>query len=132
MASIFLDSLASDIEQLEKMNRIAAQLTPAQRRSLGLREIQSLVIAPSQRIDGIAARFLDTLPRPVRALFEVVGANTPGGAALASYLLFERPFTCELIDLGVADTMARREEVLAFLTYSGTIPPPNAPRVVVS
>ncbi len=132
MASIFLDSLASDIEQLDKMNRISAQLTPAQRRSLRLREIQSLVIAPSQRIDGIAARFLDTLPRPVRALFEVVGANTPGGAALASYLLFERPFTSELIDLGVADTLARRDEVLAFLTYSGTVPPPNAPRVVVS
>jgi len=131
LASIFLDSLASDIEQLDKMNRIAAQLTAAQRRVLGLREVQSLVIAPSRRIDGIAAEFLGALPRPVRALFEVVGANTPGGAALASYLLFERPFTCALIDLGVADTMARRDEVLAFLTYSGEVPPPGAPNVVV-
>lgn len=118
LASIFLDALATDIEQLEKLNRIAALLTPQQRQDLNLRQIESLVIAPSERIDGIAARYLDTLPRPVRALFEVVGANQVGGAALASYLLFERPFTRELIDLGVADAMKQRDEVLAFMTQS--------------
>jgi NTE family protein len=37
------------------------------------------------------------------------------GAALASYLLFEAPYTRELMALGEADTMARQEEVVGFL-----------------
>ena len=41
------------------------------------------------------------------------------GAALASYLLFESPYTRELVALGVADTMARRDEVLVFFGWGG-------------
>ena len=114
MASIFLDALASDIERLEKMNWIAAGLTSEQRHVFNLRRVESLVIAPSQRIDGIAAEHTDALPRPVRALLEVLGARGPNGAALASYLLFEAPFTRALIDLGEADARARRDAVLSF------------------
>src|SRR5471030_98210 len=36
------------------------------------------------------------------------------GAALASYLLFESTYTCELIRLGQRDTQARKADVLAF------------------
>ena len=39
------------------------------------------------------------------------------GAALASYLLFEAPYTRELIALGVADTMSRRDEVVGFFGW---------------
>jgi NTE family protein len=44
-----------------------------------------------------------------------VGATDARGAALASYLLFESSYTRELIDLGLTDTLARRDEVIAFL-----------------
>ena len=40
------------------------------------------------------------------------------GAALASYLLFEAPYTRELIALGVKDTMARVDEVRTFFDWS--------------
>jgi NTE family protein len=131
LASIFLDALATDIERLEKMNHIAAALTAAQSRALNLRTIESLVIAPSERLDGIAANYIGALPRPVRALLEVLGANRGNGAALASYLLFESAYTRVLIDLGCSDTLARSERVLDFLTDRLGPAPSHAPKVVV-
>lgn len=131
LASIFLDALATDIERLEKMNHIAATLTAAQSRALSLRPIESLVIAPSQRLDGIAANYIGALPRPVRALLEVLGANRGNGAALASYLLFESAYTRVLIDLGCSDTLARSEQVLSFLTDRHGPAPSHVPKVVV-
>ncbi|MCX8005568.1 MAG: patatin-like phospholipase family protein, partial [Burkholderiaceae bacterium] len=79
LSSIFLDALATDIERLEKMNRIAAMLSPAQQRALNLRTVESLVIAPSQRLDALAADYIGALPAPVRALLEVLGAHRGSG-----------------------------------------------------
>jgi NTE family protein len=57
----------------------------------------------------------------VRALLRGVGVGGEGesarGSALASYLLFEAPFTRELIALGEADTLARRDEVVRFFAW---------------
>ena len=39
------------------------------------------------------------------------------GAALASYLLFEAAYTRELMALGVADTVQRRDDVIAFFGW---------------
>ena len=44
-----------------------------------------------------------------------IGAMNREGGALTSYLLFERPYTRTLIDMGYADTMARDTEVGDFL-----------------
>jgi NTE family protein len=119
MSSIFLDALAVDVERLERINRTLALLPLVARQETPLRHIQALVIAPSLRIDDIAARHQASLPAPVRALLRGAGVSGQGvearGAALASYLLFEAPYTRELMALGEADTLARREEVSAFL-----------------
>jgi NTE family protein len=131
MSTIFLDALATDIERLDRMNQIADSLTPVQQRALKLRPVESLVIAPSERLDGIAAAYVRSLPRPVRALLEVLGARRANGAALASYLLFESTYTRVLIDLGFSDTMARKDEVLDFLTERREQAPLHDPRVVV-
>ncbi len=122
LSSIFLDALAVDIERLQRINRTLALLPPHAHAHAALRPIDVLVIAPSQRIDDIAARHLHALPRPVRALLRGVGVRDPNGrpasgGALASYLLFEAPFTRELIALGERDTLARRDEVAAFFGW---------------
>ena len=121
LSNIFLDALAVDVERLQRINNTLALLSPEVRAASNLRPIDVLVIAPSQRLDDIAARHLGSLPTPVRALLRGVGVSGQGsdarGAALASYLLFEAPYTCELIALGVADTLARRDEVIGFFGW---------------
>ena len=121
LSSIFLDALAVDVERLERINRTLALLPPEARAATPLRPVQALVIAPSQRLDEIAARHQAALPRPVRTLLRGVGVTGQGrnarGTALASYLLFEAPFTCELMDLGESDTLARADEVSRFFGW---------------
>jgi NTE family protein len=118
LSSIFLDSLAVDIERLLRINRTYALLSPEARSRTTLRTIDVLVIAPSQRLDDIAARHINSLPRAVRSLLSAVGVrgrngHEPSGAALASYLLFEAPYPGELIALGERDTLARRPKCFA-------------------
>ena len=114
MSSIFLDSLAMDVERLERINKTISLIPPEKRRESTLREIDVLVIAPSERLDTIAARHIHSLPRPVRALLGAIGATEAKGAALASYLLFEKSFTSELMRLGFSDVLKQRAEVLRF------------------
>ncbi len=127
MASIFLDALAVDIERMNRVNRTLALLPESVRHNTALRPMQSLVIAPSQRIDDIAARHVHHLPGPIRVLLAGAGVGKTGkqtqGSALASYLLFEAPFTQELMALGEADTLTRRSEVAAFFGWPDTPAP---------
>lgn len=121
MSSIFLDALAVDIERMQRVNSTLALLTPEQRAQTQLRPVDILVIAPSQRIDDIAARHLWALPPAVRAMLRAVGVYGTGrsarGTALASYLLFESSFTRELIHLGFTDALAKRDEVVDFFGW---------------
>ncbi|OYT84798.1 MAG: Patatin [Burkholderiales bacterium PBB6] len=123
MSSIFLDALAVDIERLQRVNRTLGLLTDEARAQSQLRPIDVLVIAPSQRLDDIAARHLEALPLAVRALLRGVGvsgadaATGARGSALASYLLFEADFTRELMALGEVDAMARKAEVCRFFGW---------------
>src|SRR3546814_2189303 len=90
-------------------------MTLGQRLATSLRSVKALVIAPSERIDDIAARHQKHLPRTVRALLRGVGSSSASsdlsGSALASYLLFEAPFTQEVMALGERDTLAQRQAV---------------------
>ncbi|MDD0817105.1 patatin-like phospholipase family protein [Curvibacter sp. HBC28] len=122
LSSIFLDALAVDVERLARINRTLSLLPPAALAQTPLRPVECLVIAPSQRLDDIAARHVGALPAPVRSLLHGVGVGRAGGpqtqgSALASYLLFEAPFTRELMALGRADAMARRDEVAQFFGW---------------
>jgi NTE family protein len=121
LSNIFLDALAVDVERLQRVNSTLALLPPEARTKTSLRPIDVLVIAPSQRLDDIAAKHLGSLPAPIRALLRGVGVSGRGddarGAALASYLLFESPYTRELMALGKSDTYKRRDEVMAFFGW---------------
>lgn len=114
LSSIFLDSLAADVERLQRVNHTLARIPEEARAAMPLRQVDLLTIAPSEQLDDIAARHTASLPAPVRTLLGALGALETRGAALASYLLFEASYTRELIRLGEHDTLARRDDVLAF------------------
>jgi NTE family protein len=127
MNSIFLDSLAVDLERLERINRTVSCSSPEALRKMGLtlHHVDVLVLTPSQPLDAIALKHIRHLPWTIRFLLRSIGAMRRGGANLASYLLFERGYCNELIELGYHDTLKRREEVEAFLA-GGLSPVPGA------
>ena len=126
LSSIFLDSLAVDVERMRRINRTLALLPDSALADTPLRPLEALVISPSRRLDEMAARHLHALPAPVRALLRGVGVGGKGddarGTALASYLLFEASYTRDLMALGEADTAARKDEVMRFFGWDMVTP----------
>ncbi len=121
LSNIFLDALAVDVERMRRINHTLSLLPEAALARTALRPIDVLVIAPSQRLDDLAAEYQKELPLPVRTLLRGMGVTGQGrdarGAALASYLLFEQPYTRALMALGETDVQARCDEVMAFFGW---------------
>lgn len=116
MDSVFIDSLDSDMERLQRINRTLERLPEETLRQAGipLRPIQTLVIAPSQDLAPMSGRHARSLPKVARFFFRRVGISSRKGSTVLSYLLFESGFTRELIELGYGDAMRQRDEILAF------------------
>lgn len=119
--STFIDNLESDLELLGRLNMLGKMLPEAQRKKqLGLSSVDVLVISPSKKIDEIAARHRHQLPASLRLFLRGPGATRASGGGVLSYLLFERSYCNELIELGYQDAMSKKEELLAFLDISPT------------
>jgi NTE family protein len=121
LSNIFLDALAVDVERMRRINRTLSLIPLEAQHASPLRPIELLVISPSQRLDEVAARHIDSLPVAVRTLLGGLGVSSKAsdvkGAALASYLLFESGYTRELMALGYADTLAQSDEVRNFFGW---------------
>jgi len=77
LSNIFLDALAVDVERLQRINATLKLLAPEALARTSLRPLEVLVIAPSQRLDDIAAKHIGSLPAPIRALLRGKTQGSP-------------------------------------------------------
>jgi NTE family protein len=114
--AVFLDSLDSDMERLERINATLSLLTDEQYARLKhrLRPIPLLALRPSRDLGRLAIEQYERFPRMLRHLLRGIGATGETGWDLVSYLAFEPAYIERLIELGYQDTLARRAEVEAF------------------
>ncbi|MDP2220292.1 MAG: patatin-like phospholipase family protein [Hydrogenophaga sp.] len=126
MASVFHDTLQSDVEQTQRVSQTLAQLPPHLAAALPYRPVEVLALQPSFSLDELALKYIDALPRPTRNTLVGLGALDTGhaaagsAAALASYLLFEPDFVSALMELGEGDARRRQDELMRFMA-----PPPT-------
>ena len=116
--TLFMDGLYSDLERITRINELIDSV-PDQQRPISIsqiRAIDTMLIVPSDDLTAIAHRHRAELPVAIRALLRGVGGSSPGENRLLSFLLFEKAYTRELIDLGYRDAMQVKDELLDFVT----------------
>jgi len=115
--SIFLDSLEADLERLQRINKTLGQIPSHRLEEHGtkLRPIDVLVVEPTEDLQIISSKYIKSLPWTIRLLLRGIGAFNKNGSSLISYLMFEKPYCRELISLGYADAMQRKDEFIEFL-----------------
>jgi NTE family protein len=102
--SLFMDTMNASLERVNRYNE-----------SADMKPIDTLVIMPTRDVNEVARRHVDELPRALRTLLRALGAHNSPNSLLLSYLLFERGFTRELIEMGYEDAKARSGEIRDFL-----------------
>lgn len=115
--SIFLDSMETDLERLERINK-TIDIIPSRRlrkNEIPLRKADAFVIAPSVNLGELAQEYLYELPRTLRYMLKGIGAMRGHGSGLTSYLLFEKGYCRHLIRLGYEDAMQEKDKLAEFL-----------------
>ncbi|MBA3594213.1 MAG: patatin-like phospholipase family protein [Polaromonas sp.] len=118
LASVFQDTLRADVEQAQRVSKTLRQMPREIAAVMPYRPIEVLAIAPTQSLDALAQAHASELPaatyNALAGLGALGGHGSPGGAALASYLLFEHGFIKALMALGEQDAYAKKAELIDF------------------
>jgi NTE family protein len=112
--SLFMEGLQADLERLNRVNALLAQLRPGPS-PLGMRQVDTMLLQPEEDPAEWALAHQAAVPSSVRSLLRVLGARGARGGRLLSYLLFESPYTRELIRAGERDANRRRADIAAFI-----------------
>jgi len=112
--AIFLDQLDADALQLQQVNHLVSQLPEAQRD--GLRQIDLLMLRPSQDLGRLANAYEPDLPRAFRFLTRGLGTRETRSNDMLSLVMFQSDYVRRLMELGEADASARITDIRQFLT----------------
>lgn len=131
MASIFLDTLAVDIELLQRINSTLTVVDYEKLKASGmnLHHVDVCVACPQEPLETLAYEHVRDLPWTIRALMRSIGAMRKGGATLASYMLFDKRYCQALIEMGYQDVLKRSDEISIFFDASACPLPTVIPHV---
>lgn len=107
--SAFVDTLESDMAVLRRYNKLIPLC--ANGAAIDVRPVQLLEITPSLDLNRIAEDFYQTLPRSIRLFIRDTNSSS-----IASLLMFEKDYCQALMDLGIADALAKREQIHEFFS----------------
>jgi NTE family protein len=116
--TLFMDGLYADLERMTRINQLIDSVPPEHR--LGplawMRPIDTMIVVPSRDLREIAWQHRRAMPVQVRLLLRGIRGQSKNENRLLSFLLFEREFTRELIDLGYRDAMRMKDQLRDFVT----------------
>jgi len=105
--SAFVDTLESDMEVLRRYNAMLRHCNTGP--DIDVRPIELLEITPSLDLNEIAADYIEHLPRALKLFIKDTNSSS-----MLSLLLFEKAYCEALMDLGISDAMAQREQIRTF------------------
>jgi len=113
---IFSDTLQSDIERMERVNKTISLIPKDVRdQNEGLQNIDSLILNPSHDFNSMAVEYYQELPYSIRLLLRSIGISNDSESSIISYLLFEKKYCKRLIKLGFNDAMEKEQQIRTFL-----------------
>lgn len=111
MHSLFLDEIDRDLEHLMRLNNEADHYPQG-----GLKHIPVLILKPSRNLEEMLPNLLNHFPPMLRFFLRGLGVSNHQGNGLMSYLAFLPDCIQPLIELGYQDTLARRNEIIEFMS----------------
>jgi len=115
---MFLDHLATDVEHLDRLNRLLREgqisqsgTNPVER----MRPLATMLVTPSADLTEVARQHQKDMPYLIQYFVNGLGRDAVACADLMSYLLFTPKYTRALIDIGYTDATKRIDEIEEFL-----------------
>jgi NTE family protein len=117
---MFLDHLATDVEHLERLNRLLSNghVSKSNNGSETIRPLSPFIITPSVNLSDVAQHHQKDMPYLIQYFVSSLGRDSSSCADLMSYLLFTSKYTRELLDIGYHDADERIDEIEDFLYSS--------------
>jgi NTE family protein len=115
--AVFLELIDQDILRLKLINRLLANVPEGHRR--GMREVDILVLRPSQDLGRMAREYEPRLPASLRFLTRGWGTRRTTSPDVLSLVMFQPDYIRALMELGEKDVEAQTGRIDAFLRRAG-------------